>query len=409
MLRRYGSPLSQTVQFRARHWLARALDDEKLSHKFQDDAGDAGSSRKKRKIIVVDDSEVVLTTTSETLKRAGYRVLTRNGPSGCVAMILQEKPDLVLLDVGMPAVSGDTIVKLLGTAAPNSDTILLLFSEMEEDQLRAKAKACGAHGYITKTYNPAVLLRTINRWLRRPPGQGYTGLFPSDAGASGQLRALDPARASGQMRIPGQVRLSGELKAPAPLRLSGEMTAPEPPRASGEMRTPGHLGDSGERAPGSVKISGEMRVSSGFGRTRSASGDEDPRVLFLDDDMLVLSGYRRQLHGQPIRFEFALSGAEAMRRLTSHDPPSLIVADLVMPEPDGAQVFRRALDHDGSWNRRFVIVTGMPMAEAKRQLDSRFCGYLFQKPVLSEELGAAIRDTLGLPALFRVPKIARSL
>jgi CheY-like chemotaxis protein len=353
---------------------------------LQDDTIDAGGGRKRRKIIVVDDSEPVLSATGEILKRAGYRVLTRNGASGCVATILQEKPDLVLIDVGMPAVSGDTIVKLLLSAAPNSKTILLLFSGMDEDQLRAKAKACGAHGYITKTYNPAVLLRTINRWLPRP-------LI-----SAGSPDLSIPPSSSGEIRISGPLRSSGELVAAGPARASSEMRPAASSRASGEMR-----------APVPSAASGEIRVPREVAATTRLSGVDGPRVLFLDDDMMVLSGYRRQLHGQPFVFEFALSGKEALRRLTSHDPPSLVVTDLLMPEPGGAEVFRKAVEHDSAWNRRFVIVTAIPRQDAKKQLDSRFSGFLFQKPVLNDELSAAIRECLGLPAPFSTARNAKAL
>jgi two-component system, OmpR family, response regulator len=355
---------------------------------FQDDTADAGGSRKRRKIIVVDDSEPVLSATSEILKRAGYRVLTRSGASGCVATILQEKPDLVLIDVGMPAVSGDTIVKLLLSAAPNSKTILLLFSGMDEDQLRTKAKACGAHGYITKTYNPAVLLRTLNRWLPRP-------LIGAQAGIPD---LSTPPKSSNDIRISGVVRSSDEATAGDPGKGSGETRGRPPMRTAGEMRMP----------PGLVAVSSEIRVPREPALVTSFNA-EGPRVLFLDDDMMVLSGYRRQLHGQPFIFEFALSGNEALRRLTSHDPPNLVVADLIMPEPGGAEVFRRAVEHDSAWNRRFVVVTGLPRPDAKKRLDSRFSGFLFQKPVMSEELSSAIRECLGLSAPASITRNAGAL
>jgi CheY-like chemotaxis protein len=116
--------------------------------------------------------------------------------------------------------------------------------------------------------------------------------------------------------------------------------------------------------------------------------------------MMALSAYRRQLHKEPIIFEFALSGAEALRRLLSDTPPRLVVADLVMPEPGGAEVLRRAIAHDSSWNRRFVIVTGIALHEANKQLDPRFCGRVFQKPVEIDELSDAIREALNLAPLY---------
>src|SRR6478609_7211230 len=103
------------------------------------------SSNQPATILVVDDSEIVLAVTKALLVAAGYRVLTHPGPSGCVAVILQEKPDLVLIDVNMPKLGGETIVKLFGKAQPNSETIILLFSTLSADQLEQRAQASGAH------------------------------------------------------------------------------------------------------------------------------------------------------------------------------------------------------------------------------------------------------------------------
>src|SRR5262245_65488160 len=81
-------------------------------------------------VMVIDDSEIVLSVTRNVLETAGFRVLTHSRPSGCVALILQEKPQLVLIDVNMPLIGGDTIAKLFGKARPNNDTIVLLYSSL---------------------------------------------------------------------------------------------------------------------------------------------------------------------------------------------------------------------------------------------------------------------------------------
>src|SRR5687767_8406392 len=112
-------------------------------------------------ILVVDDSEVVLTVTKTLLVAAGYRVLTHPGAAGCVAVILQEKPDLVLIDVNMPKLGGETIVKLFGKAQPNSETIILLFSSLSAAQLEQRAQTSGAHGFIRKTDDTFELVRNV--------------------------------------------------------------------------------------------------------------------------------------------------------------------------------------------------------------------------------------------------------
>jgi CheY-like chemotaxis protein len=310
--------------------------------------------KRKPTIVVVDDCEVTLASTAETLERAGYRVLTRDRPAGCIAMMLQEKPDLVLLDVCMPTVSGDTLVKLFSKASPNSGTIILLYSALDEPLLKSKAKGSGAHGYVMKTNDGAALLRAIRRYLR-----------PS---------LIDvPAFAAGAK--------SGPEKVPSSRTASSQSSAMRP---RVEQPVSSRLRDLDVRTSGS----GEMK------RTSGAYPINAVRVLFVDDDMLALSGYRRQLVGQPFEFDFALSGAQAARLLMSENPPSIIVSDLLMPDLSGRELLRRALDHNPSWNRRFIVVSALSLHEARTHLDPRFTGTLLRKPVDTDALSSAIRTGL---------------
>jgi CheY-like chemotaxis protein len=320
----------------------------------QDEARENPQKRKPT-IVVVDDCAVTLASTAETLERAGYRVLTRDRPAGCVAMMLQEKPDLVLLDVCMPTVSGDTLVKLFSRASPNSGTIILLYSALDEPLLRSKAKGSGAHGYVMKTNDGSALLRAVRRYLR-----------PSLI----DVPVLVQTQKASAEREPLSTTASAHSSAP---RLRAEAPASSRHRAT------------------------DVR-GGGTGPTRRASGAyhiEPARVLFVDDDMLVLSGYRRQLLGQPFEFDFALSGAQALRLLASATPPNIIVSDLLMPEPNGREVLRQALDRDPSWSKRFIIVTALSTHDARTTLDPRFSGTMLRKPVETDALSSAIRASLA--------------
>ena len=95
--------------------------------------------REKRTILVIDDSEVVLEMTRFTLETAGYRVLTRDRAQGSIVAILHEQPDLVLLDVNMPGMSGDSIAEILSRAGPSRGTIIVLYSSLPTNALRMRA------------------------------------------------------------------------------------------------------------------------------------------------------------------------------------------------------------------------------------------------------------------------------
>jgi CheY-like chemotaxis protein len=121
-------------------------------------------------VLIVDDSPIVLETTGATLTNAGYRVVLRARAEGTVAAILKERPDLVLLDVNMPHLSGETIAVILAKADPTRRTLVLLHSSLPADQLKQKSQEVGAHGYISKGGRPLDLVNQVTRWLPRDPG-----------------------------------------------------------------------------------------------------------------------------------------------------------------------------------------------------------------------------------------------
>jgi two-component system, OmpR family, response regulator len=378
-----------------------------MSVTSQGRSGEEPGKPRKPTIVVVDDCEVSLAATAETLERAGYRVLTRDRPAGCVAMMLQEKPDLVLLDVCMPTVAGDTLVKLFSKASPNSGTIILLYSALDEPLLRSKAKGSGAHGYISKTNDSNALVRAVRRHLRPGSIEGRAALpsetdplsRPSLANASSIRRATSGAssRSSSSLpaaQVPGSSASSSQLSA-------AQVTAAQSSAArlsSGSTAQRRAVDPAARRAQ-------EVELRTTTSRSSGAYPLSVPTVLFVDDDMLALSGYRRQLQGQPFEFDFALSVAQALRLLESANPPSVIVSDLLMPEPSGRELLRKALDRDSSWSRRFVIVTGLSLHDARSQIDPRFTGTLLRKPVSADTLSAAIRGSLSMS----LPPVAESV
>ncbi len=120
----------------------------------------------KPSVLVVDDSQIVLDIAQAALEGAGFAVTTRSRSDGAVAAILQEKPDLVLLDVSMPHTRGDTVASIVARAAPAIKTVLLLYSGLSEEILELKVKQTGAHGYIQKSENASDLVRQVTAWLK---------------------------------------------------------------------------------------------------------------------------------------------------------------------------------------------------------------------------------------------------
>jgi CheY-like chemotaxis protein len=123
-------------------------------------------SVQRKKVMIVDDSEIVLEVSRYALESAGYDVVTHPRPAGCIAFILQQAPDLLLIDVNMPGLNGDTLVKMLGATQTNMDMIVLLHSSLADEVLAQKAALSRAHGYIRKSESPLNLVRQVARWMR---------------------------------------------------------------------------------------------------------------------------------------------------------------------------------------------------------------------------------------------------
>ncbi len=101
-------------------------------------------------VLVIDDDERHLLTAKGIIEALGYRVETHNSPFRSTEKILTLKPDMVLLDVNMPALSGDRLCRLLRSEPALKQVRIYLYSSNDEDILRQSVQKYQADGYICK-------------------------------------------------------------------------------------------------------------------------------------------------------------------------------------------------------------------------------------------------------------------
>ncbi len=115
------------------------------------------------KVVVIDDSDIALEFTSAALVDAGIQVVTLTSPLGSTAAIIGEKPEVVLLDIDMPALSGEKVASILKRQRLMGATKIILYSDRDEKELLAAQQRCGADGFIRKTRDSAHLVAEVRR------------------------------------------------------------------------------------------------------------------------------------------------------------------------------------------------------------------------------------------------------
>ena len=114
-------------------------------------------------ILVVDDSEIVLDVVRGILEDAGYEVHTHNSPFQLLQTVRTLHPALILLDVNMPALSGNKALEIL--TKYKVATPVVFYSDRSELELLKLVETTGAAGYIKKTADPDKFLREVKRWV----------------------------------------------------------------------------------------------------------------------------------------------------------------------------------------------------------------------------------------------------
>ena len=126
---------------------------------------------KQVKVLIVDDDEVQLTVLRRWLEIDGYEVCTRSSAFGTSSTVLREQPDIVVLDVEMPGLKGDSVAKILGSLSSSRRIGIIFYSGNEVPNLEEITRDAPVLGAIRKTNNSAAFRehfgRFVSRFLRR--------------------------------------------------------------------------------------------------------------------------------------------------------------------------------------------------------------------------------------------------
>jgi DNA-binding response OmpR family regulator len=117
-------------------------------------------------LLVVEDDAEIAEELSQALHSHGYRAVFAGDGGQAVAHVLSHRPDLVLLDLGLPDVDGVTLCRRLRTLLPADSVIVVLTARTEEFEV-VMALDAGADDYLTKPFRFSELLARLRAHLRR--------------------------------------------------------------------------------------------------------------------------------------------------------------------------------------------------------------------------------------------------
>ena len=115
--------------------------------------------------LVVDDSITVRRVTERFLQRHGMRVLTAKDGLDAIAVLADNRPDIILLDIEMPRMDGYEFASHVRNDDRFADTPIIMITSRVGDKHRARAIELGVNDYLGKPYQDAQLLDAIQRQL----------------------------------------------------------------------------------------------------------------------------------------------------------------------------------------------------------------------------------------------------
>ena len=117
-------------------------------------------------ILIVADSPVNRKILGELLTREGYPVLTADSGEAALTLLQTERPDLVILDIMLPGISGFETCKQLKADPATADIPIIFISSLDRTKDKIVGFEAGGVDYITKPFQPAEVLARISTHLR---------------------------------------------------------------------------------------------------------------------------------------------------------------------------------------------------------------------------------------------------
>jgi two-component system OmpR family response regulator len=129
-------------------------------------------------VLVVDDDEFIRDLVSSALRIAGFATATASGGMEALGLVERDRPDLIVLDVGLPGIDGFEVCRRLRQVGDQTPVIFLTARDAAEDRVSGFTR--GGDDYVTKPFSLEELVARVRAVLRRTQGgvAGVDGAAP---------------------------------------------------------------------------------------------------------------------------------------------------------------------------------------------------------------------------------------
>ncbi len=120
-----------------------------------------------KKVLIVDDEPDILEIVSYNLIKEGYDIQTAKNGIEALEKVSTFKPDLVLLDIMMPKMTGVEVCQILRSKTEYNDMLIIFLTALSDEASQIKGLETGADDYVSKPISPKVLISRVNAVFRR--------------------------------------------------------------------------------------------------------------------------------------------------------------------------------------------------------------------------------------------------
>jgi DNA-binding response OmpR family regulator len=124
------------------------------------------------RVLVVDDSETIRQLITLNLELEGFEVVTASDGREALAIVTKVQPDVVTLDVVMPALDGFATAERLRADPRTAALKIAMVTAAAQERDRVRGREIGVDAYLTKPFDPDVLVRTVRELAGHPVPNG---------------------------------------------------------------------------------------------------------------------------------------------------------------------------------------------------------------------------------------------